>query len=163
MLSLYPGIEEILGNSLKIIFYGTERMDQPTLERLYYQFPKVEFRQTYGMSELGIRRIKSKSRDSHYMSVVGEGVETKILVDIVHIKAENRMIGYLNAPSPFDEELWYCTKDIVTSENDGYLTITGRDSDVINIGGLKFMPSEVKRECLGIKGVKCYGMVIRER
>lgn len=154
MLSLYPCIEEKLGDSLKIISYGTERMDQPTLQRLGDQFPNVDFRQTYGMSELGILRIKSKSKDSLYMSVGGEGVKTKIEGNILYIKAENRMLGYLNAPSPFDDDGWYCTKDIVTSDNDGYLTITGRDSDVINIGGLKFMPSEVEGECLKIDNVK---------
>ena len=154
MLSLYPGIEEKLGSSIKIISYGTERMDQPTLKRLVDQFPMVDFRQTYGMSELGILRIKSKARDSLYMSVGGEGVETKIVDHILYIKAENRMLGYLNAPSPFDDEGWYCTKDIVESFKEGFLTITGRDSDVINVGGLKFMPSEVERECLKIKNIK---------
>jgi len=154
MLSLYSGIEEKLGNSLKIISYGTERMDQPTLQRLCDQFPEIDFRQTYGMSELGILRIKSKSRDSLYMSVGGEGVETKIKDNILYIKAENRMLGYLNAPSPFDNQGWYSTKDIVKIDDHGYLTVTGRDSDVINIGGLKFMPSEVERECLKIDKIK---------
>ena len=154
MLSIYPDIENKIGDSLKIISYGTERMDQPTLQRLCQQFPKVDFRQTYGMSELGILRIKSKSRDSLFMSVGGEGVETKIEKDILYIKSKNRMIGYLNAPSPFDKEGWYCTKDIVKIDDDQYLTITGRDSDVINIGGLKFMPSEIELACLNIEEVK---------
>lgn len=154
MLSLYPGIEQKLGNSLKIISYGTERMDQPTLKRLAGQFNNVDFRQTYGMSELGILRIKSKSRNSLYMSVGGEGVETKVKDNILYIKAENRMLGYLNTSSPFDDEGWYCTKDIVKTDEDGYLTIIGRDSDVINVGGLKFMPSEVERECLKIDNIK---------
>lgn len=154
MLSLYPDVKEKIGDSLKIISYGTERMDQPTLQSLCDQFPLVDFRQTYGMSELGILRINSKARDSLYMSIGGEGVETKIVDDILFIKAENRMLGYLNAPSPFDCEGWYCTKDIVKSDKDGNVTITGRDSDVINIGGLKFMPSEVERECLKFTCVK---------
>ena len=154
MLSLYPDIESKLGDSLKIISYGTERMDKPTLKKLCGQFPKVDFRQTYGMSELGILRIKSKARDSIFMSVGGEGVETKIEKNILYIKAKNRMIGYLNAPSPFDDEGWYCTKDIVKLDNEKYLTITGRDSDVINISGLKFLPSEVELECLSLKEVK---------
>ena len=106
------------------------------------------------MSELGILRIKSKARDSIFMSVGGEGVETKIERNILYIKAKNRMIGYLNAPSPFDDEGWYCTKDIVKLDNEKYLTITGRDSDVINISGLKFLPSEVELECLSLKEVK---------
>ena len=64
------------------------------------------------------------------------------------------MIGYLNAPSPFDQSGWYCTKDIVEVDDQGYITIVGRDSDVINIGGLKFMPSQVEQECINIVGVK---------
>ena len=64
------------------------------------------------------------------------------------------MIGYLNAATPIDQEGWYCTKDIVKLDEDGYITIVGRDSDVINVGGLKFMPSEVERECLNIDNIK---------
>ena len=47
MLSMYPDIEAKLSNSIKIISYGTERMDQPTLSRLVNQFPKVDLR--YGI------------------------------------------------------------------------------------------------------------------
>ena len=154
MMSLYPGIENKISSSLKIISYGTERMDLPTLENLCTQFPKIDFRQTYGMSELGILRIKSKSRNSLFMKIGGEGVEIKTINGILFIKSNNRMLGYLNAKSPFDEKGWYCSKDIVEKDKDGYLKITGRDSDVINIGGLKFLPSQVELECLKIKNVK---------
>jgi long-chain acyl-CoA synthetase len=160
MMSLYHDIENRISSSLKIISYGTERMDQPTLDRLCGQFPSVDFRQTYGMSELGILRIKSRSRNSLYMKVGGEGVETKTIDNILFIRSKNRMLGYLNAESPFDPEGWYCTKDIVKSDDCGNITIVGRDNDVINIGGLKFMPSEVERVCLQypwVKNVKAIG------
>ena len=45
-------------------------------------------------------------------------------------------------------------KDIVEINDDGFLKIIGRDSDVINVGGLKFMPSEVEIECLKIPKIK---------
>ena len=54
------------------------------------------------------------------------------------------MEGYLNAKSPFDSEGWYCTRDIVELDNEGYMKIIGRDSDIVNVGGLKFMKSEVE-------------------
>ena len=57
------------------------------------------------------------------------------------------MLGYLNAESPFDENGWYNTKDVV-EERDGYYKVTGRISEVINVGGLKFMASEVERVAL---------------
>ena len=154
MMSLHPGIEKRIPISLKIISYGTERMDQPTLSRLCKQFPNIDFRQTYGMSELGILRIKTKARDSLYMKVGGENIETKVVEDILHIRAKNKMLGYLNANSPFDSNGWYCTKDIVDQIDGGYLKIIGRDSEIINIGGLKFMPSEIERECLKDSNVR---------
>jgi acyl-CoA synthetase (AMP-forming)/AMP-acid ligase II len=160
LLSLYPNLENRFPKSVKIISYGTERLDQPTLDNLCERLPDVDFRQTYGMSELGILRIKSLNRNSLFMKVGGEGVTTKVVDHILYILSENRMMGYLNADSPFDEEGWYCTKDIVEVRDDGYLRITGRDSDVINVGGLKFMPSEVERVCLqhpGIELAKAYG------
>ena len=56
---------------LKIITYGTERMDQPTLDALCEQLPKIDFRQTYGMTELGVVRVKSKARNSLFMKIGG--------------------------------------------------------------------------------------------
>lgn len=154
LLSLCPDLKKRIPSSLKIISYGTERMDKSTLEFLCKNLPNVDFRQTYGMSELGILRIKSFRRDSLYMKVAGEGVETKIVEKILFIKAKNKMMGYLNSNNPFDEEGWYCTKDIVEVKENGYLKIIGRDSDVINVGGLKFLPSDVERVCLNFNGVK---------
>lgn len=137
---------------LKIITYGTERMDQPTLDDLCKLLPNVDFRQTFGMSELGIVRVKSEARDSLYMKVGGEGVETKVVDGILQIRSSSRMIGYLNAPSPFDSEGWYDTKDVVEVKGD-YYKVTGRISDVINVGGLKFMASEVERVALQFTNV----------
>lgn len=138
--------------SLKIITYGTERMDQPTLNQLCELLPDVDFRQTFGMSELGIVRVKSESRDSLFMKIGGEGVATRVVDGVLHIRSENRMLGYLNAPSPFDEEGWYNTHDLVELKGD-YIKVVGRDSEVINVGGLKFMAADVERVALDFPGV----------
>lgn len=139
--------------SLKIVTYGTERMDQETLDLLCKHLPNVEFRQTYGMSELGILRVKSLSRNSLFMKIGGEGVELKVEEGVLKIRSETRMMGYLNAGSPFDPEGWYDTKDLV-EVRDGYVEIVGRVGDVINVGGLKFVPSEVERVALQFEGVR---------
>lgn len=132
---------------LKVITYGTERMDQPTLDELCRLLPNVDFRQTYGMSELGIVRVKSEARDSLFMKVGGEGVETRVVDGVLQIRSISRMLGYLNAPSPFDVEGWYDTKDVVEVKGN-YYKVVGRISDVINVGGLKFMASEVEHVAL---------------
>ncbi len=132
---------------LKVITYGTERMDQPTLNELCRLLPDVDFRQTFGMSELGIVRVKSQARDSLFMRVGGEGVETKVVDGVLKIRSESRMLGYLNAASPFDADGWYDTKDVVESEG-GFYKVVGRVSEVINVGGLKFMAADVERIAL---------------
>ncbi len=152
MLLLSGCIPDMIPNSLKIITYGTERMDQTTLTKLCKLLPNVDFRQTFGMSELGIVRVKSENRDSLYMRIGGEGVETKIVDSVLYIKSHNRMLGYLNAETPFDSEGWYNTKDVVRSKGE-LIEVIGRDSEEINVGGLKFMASEVERVALEYPGI----------
>ena len=146
-------IPDRITESLKIITYGTERMDQPTLDALCKLLPNIDFRQTFGMSELGIVRVKSEARNSLFMRVGGEGIETRVVDSVLEIRSKMRMLGYLNAESPFDEDGWYNTKDIVEVRN-GYYRITGRTSEVINVGGLKFMASEVERVALQFEDVE---------
>ena len=152
LMLMSGAVPDKVPSCLKVITYGTERMDQPTLDELYKLLPDVDFRQTFGMSELGIVRVKSESRDSLFMKVGGEGVETRVVNNVLEIRSESRMLGYLNAPSPFDAEGWYDTKDVVEVKDD-YYKVTGRVSDVINVGGLKFMASEVERVALNYPNV----------
>lgn len=155
MLLLSGLVPEGVPDSLKIITYGTERMDQPTLDALCERLPNTDFRQTFGMSELGILRVKSVSPDSLFMHVGGEGVTLRVEEDgLLKIRAEGRMLGYMNSDSPFDEEGWYDTKDLVTQREDGAIKVTGRVGDVINVGGQKFLPSEVERVALTFKGIR---------
>ena len=132
---------------LKVITYGTERMDQPTLDQMCGLLPSVDFRQTFGMSELGIVRVRSTARNSLFMKVGGEGVQTRVVDGVLQIRSASRMLGYLNAASPFDDEGWYNTKDLVEIR-DGGIRVVGRASEVINVGGLKFLSSEIERVVL---------------
>ena len=152
MMLMSGAVPDKVPACLQVITYGTERMEQPTLDELCRLLPAVDFRQTFGMSELGIVRVKSERRDSLFMKVGGEGVETRVVDNVLQIRSESRMLGYLNAPSPFDAEGWYDTKDVVEVK-DGYYKVVGRISDVINVGGLKFMASEVERVALKYPGV----------
>ncbi|MEF2966120.1 long-chain fatty acid--CoA ligase [Paenibacillus sp. M1] len=140
-------------SSLKMITYGTEVMPEYTLLQLYAALPGVQFRQTYGLSEIGILRAKSKSGDSLLFKVGGEGVETEIRDGILHIRSKFAMEGYLNAPNPFDEEGWFNTQDQVVQEGD-YIRILGRRSEIINVGGQKVYPAEVEAVLLQMPEVK---------
>ncbi len=152
MMLIAGAIPQRIPACLRIITYGTERMDQPTLNRLCQLLPHVDFRQTFGMSELGILRVKSVARDSLFMTVGGEGVETRIVDEVLQIRSKSRMLGYLNAPSPFDADGWYDTKDVVITDG-AALQVVGRKGDVINVGGLKFLATDVEAAALAVPGV----------
>ncbi|MEQ1691074.1 MAG: long-chain fatty acid--CoA ligase [Gemmatimonas sp.] len=131
-------------SSLKLITYGTEVMPERTLELLTEAFPNVRLQQTYGLSELGILRSKSASDRSLLVMVGGEDYETKVVDGTLRIRARCSMLGYLNAPSPFDEEGWFNTGDSVIQDGE-YYRILGRVSEIINVGGQKVYPTEVER------------------
>jgi long-chain acyl-CoA synthetase len=130
-------------SSLKRITYGTEVMPESTLERMRRAFPHVQLQQTYGLSELGILRSKSRDSESLWVKVGGEGFETRIVDGTLWIRAASAMLGYLNAPSPFDAEGWMNTQDQVEVEGE-YIRILGRQTDIINVGGQKVYPAEVE-------------------
>jgi acyl-coenzyme A synthetase/AMP-(fatty) acid ligase len=133
--------------SLRLITYGTEPMPASTLARLHEAFPLVRLQQTYGLSELGILRSKSRGDDSLWVKVGGEGYETKVVDGVLWIRTESAMLGYLNAPQPFDAEGWFNTNDAV--EHDGeWVRFLGRTTEVINVGGLKVYPAEVESRLL---------------
>lgn len=139
-------------SSLRLITYGTEPMPASTLERLGREFPEVRLRQTYGLSELGILSSQSRDDGSLWVKVGGEGYETKVVDDVLWIRARSAFLGYLNAPNPIDGEGWFNTQDAI--ERDGeWLRFLGRTSEIINVGGQKVYPAEVESVLLELDNV----------
>lgn len=131
-------------SSLHTVTYGTEPMPESTLQRFHQLFPHIKLLQTYGLSEVGILRSKSKDSSSLWMKVGGEGFETRITDDgILEIKAHSGMLGYLNAPSPYTDDGWFHTGDMVEQEGE-FIKVLGRKSEIINVGGQKVFPAEVE-------------------
>lgn len=139
-------------SSIKVINYGTEPMSEMTLERLQAAFPQAQLLQSYGLAEVGILRSKSKSNDSIWVKVGGEGIETRVVDGILQIKALSTMLGYLNAPSPLTDDGWFITGDAVEVDGE-YMKILGRRSELINVGGEKVYPSEVEEVIEGMTNV----------
>lgn len=138
--------------SLKTVSYGTEPMPESTLRRFHELFPQINLLQTYGLSEVGILRSKSRSSDSLWVKIGGDGFETRIVDGILQIKAQSAMLGYLNATSPFTEDGWYNTGDRVEVDGE-WMRILGRESEIINVGGEKVYPAEVESVLQEVPGV----------
>lgn len=130
-------------DSLETLTYGTEPMPESTLRRFHQLLPHIRLVQTYGLSEVGILRSKSRSTDSLWVKIGGEGFETRVVDGILHVKANSAMLGYLNAPSPFTDDGWMNTGDRVEVDGE-YMRFLGRQSEIINVGGEKVYPAEVE-------------------
>lgn len=130
-------------SSLKYVTYGTEVMPQTTLAKCADIIPQAIILQKYGTTEIGTLRSKSRSSNSLWVKVGGEGFETRVVDGILHVKAKSAMLGFLNAPSPFTKDGWFDTGDLVEVDGD-YIKFLGRISEVINVGGEKVYPAEVE-------------------
>lgn len=139
-------------SSLKLITYGTEVMPEQTLKNLNEVFPGVEMKQTYGLSEIGILRSKSRDSSSLWVKIGAEGVQTKVVKNTLWVRSPGAMLGYLNAPNPFDDQGWFNTEDRVEVDGE-FLRFLGRDSDIINVGGEKVYPAEVENVIMEIDNI----------
>ncbi|MDV9169318.1 fatty acid--CoA ligase family protein [Streptomyces sp. W16] len=141
-------------SSLELVTYGTEPMREITLAHAAEVFPHVRFKQTYGLTETGILPTRSVSSDSLRMDVGGQGFSTKVRDGVLWIKSPSSMLGYLNVPSPFDEDGWLNTGDAVEVAEDGSLRVLGRLSALINVGGEKVSPAEVENVLLRADNIR---------
>ncbi len=140
-------------SSLQYMSFGTEPMPAATLNAIREVLPAVQFRQLYGLTELGILPTETHKSNGLQVRLGGDGCEVKVVDGILWIRASTAMLGYLNAPSPFDDEGWFNTGDAVIEEQ-GYLRVLGRKSEMINVGGEKVFPAEVENVILQMDGIR---------
>ncbi|MGP1470668.1 MAG: ANL family adenylate-forming protein [Schwartzia sp. (in: firmicutes)] len=153
LLLLSGAHEKYSLESLKIVTYGTEMMPESTLQRFHALFPHITLLQTYGLSEIGVVRSKSKASDSLWVKIGGEDFQTRVVEGQLEIKAKSAMLGYLNAKSPFTIDGWLRTGDLVEEDGD-YIRFLGRASEVINVGGQKVYPAQVESVLQMMPGVE---------
>lgn len=140
-------------STLKLVTYGTEPMPLTVLARIAKELPHVRLLQTYGLSEVGVLPTVSKENGSLWIKIKEDGFKIKIVDNILHIKSDFSMKGYINAPDPFDSEGYFNTNDCVEVDGD-YIRVLGRSSDIINVGGLKVYPAEIEDFIITLQHVK---------
>jgi long-chain acyl-CoA synthetase len=114
----------------------------------------------YGMTETSTTATSS-SPENHRFGSVGRalpGVEIRIADDgEILIKGANIFQGYYkNDDASFGavEDGWLHTGDLGSIDDDGFVWIEGRVSDMINRGGLKVFPAQVEEVLVAAPGVR---------
>jgi len=131
-------------DSVKLITYGTEKMPPGTLKKINQLLPNTRLLQTFGTSETGIVKTKSKSSDSLYFKIIDS--EFKVIENELFLKTKTQINKYegLNSDS-FTKDGWFKTGDIVDIDSDGYIKVISRKNNIINVGGLKVFPNEIEQ------------------
>jgi acyl-CoA synthetase (AMP-forming)/AMP-acid ligase II len=132
-------------SSLRLITYGTEPMPPELLTRVNTAFPQARLRQTFGTSETGISATTSESSRSTYFKIADENVQYRIVDGELQLKSSTQFLGYLNYPNDaLTGDAWFRTGDLVEENADGFITVKGRATEVINVGGEKVLPLELE-------------------
>jgi len=133
--------------SLRIITYGSEPMSRHVLQSVTRRFPQCRVIQKYGTSEFGSPLSQSKNDDSLWIRIGSDHCRYRVVDNLLWIKSDSAMLGYLNAPNPFSQDGWLCTGDEAVSDGP-WIHILGRRSEVIVVGGEKVSPVEVENTLL---------------
>jgi malonyl-CoA/methylmalonyl-CoA synthetase len=146
----------------------------PLLEQTFYDFRKRTghtILERYGMTETGMN-TSNPLNGERIAGTVGKalpGVKLRIVdedglpvtrgdVGALLVKGDNVFSGYWRMPEKTDEEFtadgYFATGDLARESENGYITIVGRDKDLIISGGYNVYPKEVELCIDEIPGVR---------
>lgn len=134
-------------SSLRTIMLGSEPIDGATLRRLSEALPRIAIRQNFGITELGFLTLRGRDSHDPYIRFEGPEVSTQTIDGILKVRAPHQMLGYLNAPDPFDENRFLDTDDRIdlrTGEAGTWIRIVGRRGDRITVGDVTIDPVQIE-------------------
>lgn len=125
----------------------------------------------YGTTETGGISVATAADGNDVDGRVGppmDGVEVEIWphsegaaigpdIGQLHVKSSSMMVGYLDEQGQLLRPLsdgWFETGDLARIADDGGIVLRGRNSDVINVSGLKVVPCEVEEAIASMPGIK---------
>lgn len=120
----------------------------------------VQVCQVWGSAELGLPILNFRQSERHPESVgyAVDGYSVQVLdadlrpmpagaVGQLAIKGPGMFDGYVSPPLTRDEVLrngWFLTGDLASRDEEGLITIKGREKSLINVAGAKVFPEEVE-------------------
>lgn len=146
-------------------------MPPPLLAKLREQLPNVRVFVMYGQTEATARLTclppADLDRKPGSVGLPVEGVEIEIReadrpvarggVGEIFVRGPNVMLGYWNNPDATAEVLrdgWLRTRDLGYLDDDGYLYIVGRTTDMIKVGAFRVSPQEIEEVIAALDGVE---------
>lgn len=151
-LLMVPGIGDL---KLRQATLGGETVEQDVLDGLARAFPDARLTHIYASTEAGVGFAVNDGRagfPASFLDRAPGGVKLKIADDLLWLRPPDAAD---RPPSPtleIDDESYICSGDIVSAEA-GRVHFKGRESGLINVGGVKVYPETVERVIAGVPGV----------
>jgi fatty-acyl-CoA synthase len=129
------------------------------------RLPGTETTISYGSTEMGVATTLGDHDLFRKEGSIGRpnpGFDAAIIDGELCLRGETVMTGYLDLPDETAavlEDGWYKSGDLADTDDEGYLTITGRRREIIRSGGETIAPSEVEAAIEGFPGVREVGVV----
>lgn len=167
-------------DSVRYVMSGGQFLDARLVMRLHERFPKARVVNMYGASEnaprISYHWLEDEGSDDparfYPVGRAVEGTEMQIRDDAdrplqagevgeVVVRGTSLMRGYWRDPESTAAKIrdgWLHTGDLGSIDATGCLTLTGRASNVINVGNEKVSPEDVERVLLEVRGVADAGV-----
>ena len=162
------GAGKRLQHATKTVLTAGSPLPERTAER-FQKASGITVRPLYGTTETGGISVADATA-CEFGTAVGRpmhGVETDVATDDrtdglgdgigrLQIRSSSMMVGYLGSggidTSPIKDG-WFDTGDLSLLGADGVIHLKGRETEVINVAGMKVVPSEVEEVIAKLPGV----------
>jgi acyl-CoA synthetase (AMP-forming)/AMP-acid ligase II len=156
-------------SNLQVVISGGDLLSQALSRRVRMRMCS-HLVSVYGSTEASITATASTHEIDHMVGAVGyltPGVRAQIVdrdgvvqpsghEGLLRIRSEFAVDRYLGEPSGSERVFrdgWFQPGDIAAIDSDGLLVITGRDKNVLNIGGDKISPEVVEAAIAAFQGI----------
>ncbi len=163
-------------DSLRYIEFGSAPMERVQKELLANLLPNTRLCMHYGLTEASRAAFQEFHLDKERLDSIGRPgplvnmtIKNKKGKDVnvgeigeICITGDMVMSRYWNNPMLTEKSFfgdWFRSGDLGYKDSDGYFYLTGRASDIINVGGLKVAPLEVENAIRAINGIIDVGCV----
>ncbi len=152
-------------DQIRHIEFGTAPMPLPAKEDILQLLPNTRICHNYGLTESN-RSCMIEYHDTDHLTSVGRPIADNVSIQVIDgeicVHGNQTMAGYRDEEDNADAFIngYFRTGDCGFISDDGYIYLTGRAKEMINIGGKKVSPMEVEDALisLGVGDCICVGV-----
>lgn len=156
-----PKFDKNVSENIRLFISGSAPLSTQT-HKMFKKRTGHSILERYGMTETNMSTSNpySGSRKAGTIGKALPGVEIRITdqvtgevlpdgkTGVIEQKGDNVFLGYWEMPEKtldaFTPDNFFITGDLATRDKNGYITLVGRDSDMIISGGLNVYPKEIE-------------------